>query len=242
MAAAMIVLLAPPARAQADTQVWGDLLLDRIKSQAWTFHLEIEPKGIVSKPADTPAWATIDVTPAAEFAPNRWFSLGGELHAGATKQSDDQNSTEITPRLGLRLHVLSGLAGEFSRERRPKHRVVLSTLIRAEWRNLYYSDDTPQSSTFRVRDRIDTQISLNRPRTTDDGAVYATSDVEFFWTHKDPPERFASKERIRAGLGYRHSLAWRFEALYVWDRSRDSADQGFTTAHNAIDIRVRRVW
>jgi hypothetical protein len=38
------------------------------------------------------------------------------------------------------------------------------------------------------------------------------------------------------------SFPWRFETLYVWDRSRDSANQGFTTAGHALDLRIRRVW
>jgi hypothetical protein len=148
----------------------------------------------------------------------------------------------VTPRIGVRLHLLANIADDFDKERHPRHRVALSTLIRAEWRNLFYSDDTPQSSTFRVRDRVDLQVALNRPRVNDQGAIYATSDVELFWTHTDPPERFANKERVRAGLGYRRSYAWNFEALYIWDRSRDAANQDFTTAHNAVDLRVRHIW
>jgi hypothetical protein len=38
------------------------------------------------------------------------------------------------------------------------------------------------------------------------------------------------------------SFPWRFETLYVWDRSRDSANQGLTTAGHALDLRIRRVW
>jgi hypothetical protein len=83
---------------------------------------------------------------------------------------------------------------------------------------------------------------FNRRKVTDDGALYESSDVEWFWTHHDPPERFASKQRIRAGLGYRFNYAWRAEALYVWDRARDSADAEFTRADSALDIRVSRVW
>jgi len=71
--------------------------------------------------------------------------------------------------------------------------------MRLEWRNLYYSDDTPQSSTLRVRDRIELEIPVNRLRTTDDGVIYASSDAEWFWTPTDPSEGYASKQRVRAG-------------------------------------------
>jgi hypothetical protein len=30
--------------------------------------------------------------------------------------------------------------------------------------------------------------------------------------------------------------------MYVWDRTRDSAEARFTSADSALDIRVRRVW
>jgi hypothetical protein len=65
---------------------------------------------------------------------------------------------------------------------------------------------------------------------------------KWFWTHHHPPERFANKQRVRAGVGYRWNYAWRLETLYVWDRSRDSAHSGFSTNDSAVDIRLRRVW
>ncbi len=239
---ALVLLPAAPVAAQADMQVWGALTLDWIKSHAWTMGLDVEPKALVSKPDDKPSWATLDVTPSVEWTPGNWLTLDGELHTGRTRQSNDVDTTEVTPRIGVRLHVLANIADDWSNERHPKHRVAVSTLIRAEWRNLFYSDSTPRSSTFRLRDRVETQVSLNKPTVAEDGAIYATSDIEFFWTDRDPPERFASKERIRAGVGYRRSYAWRFEALYIWDRSRDAADEEFTTNHDAVDVRVRYVW
>ena len=59
---------------------------------------------------------------------------------------------------------------------------------------------------------------------------------------QDLDERYASKQRVRAGIGHRRSHAWRVEALYIWDRSRQAATDGFTTSDYAIDVRVRRVW
>jgi hypothetical protein len=58
----------------------------------------------------------------------------------------------------------------------------------------------------------------------------------------EPDERFASKQRIRAGFGYRRSFKWRFEALYMWTRSRDTLEEGFKTDDNIIDIRIKRVF
>jgi hypothetical protein len=106
-------------------------------------------------------------------------------------QTDDLSSTEVTPRIGLRLHVLSNLRTELEEERRPRQRLT---------------------------------------------------DAEWFWPVDEPDERFPSTQRLRGGIGYRKSFAWRFEAPYVWDRSRDSANAGFTSSDQAFDLKVRRVW
>jgi hypothetical protein len=58
----------------------------------------------------------------------------------------------------------------------------------------------------------------------------------------DPLERFANRQRIRAGLGYHRNVRWRFEALYIWTRSRDTTDQDFTTSDNIVNLRVKRVF
>ena len=70
-------------------------------------------------------------------------------------------------------------------------------------RNLYYSDERASTSTLRVRDRIELEFPVNRVRTTGDGVIYAASDAEWFWSQTDPAERFANKQRVRAGLGRR---------------------------------------
>jgi hypothetical protein len=235
-------LFASPAAAQTDQQIWGELTLDWIKSHTLTFGVEVEPKVFVSKQPDEPGWATLDVTPKAEYARGKWFDIVGELHLGRTRQTDDQDSTEVTPRVGFRFHLLSNIVDDLSKERQSRRRLVLRNFARVEWRNLYYSDDTPQSSTVRYRDRVESLFPVNRTRVTDSGALYGSADVEWFWTHHDPPERFANKQRVRVGAGYRWNYAWRLETLYVWDRSRDSAESGFTTNDGAIDIRLRRVW
>jgi len=58
----------------------------------------------------------------------------------------------------------------------------------------------------------------------------------------DPAECFANKQRVRAGIGQRWNYSWRTEVLAVWDRSGDSAYDGFATADIAVDVRVTRDW
>ena len=235
-------LYASPAAAQTDKQLWGALAVDWIHNQTVTLSVDVEPRALVSKSSDEPGWSTLDVTPKAEFARGRWFDVVGELHLGRTRQTDQQDSWEVTPRIGLRFHVLSNVADDLRKERQPRRRLVLRNFVRVEWRNLYYSDNTPQSSTVRYRDRIEMLFPVNRSRIIDDGVLYGSADVEWFWSPQDVPERFANKQRVRAGMGYRWNYAWRLETLFVWDRSRDSAENDFSTVDSALDVRLRRVW
>jgi len=239
----LVALMAAPAAAgQAETQIWGDVTLNWIKSRQLTFGADFEPKALVSKPADVPGWATLDVTPSVEYSRGNWFDVVGELLVARTKQTDDLNSTEVTPRLGLRFHILSNLKNDLLKEKLPKRRLVVRDFLRFEWRNLYYSTGEPEQSSFRLRDRVELQYPVNRPRLTDDGAIYLLGDAEWFWTGQDVEERYASKQRVRGGIGHRRSQAWRVEAIYVWDRSRHAATDGFTVADSAVELRVRRVW
>jgi hypothetical protein len=223
--------------------VWADFKLQWVKSNQLALGLEVEPKLLVSKPSNDPGWATVDVTPSVELTRGNWVDLLGELLIARTKQTDHVDSTEFTPRLGLRFHLLSNLRDELFKERQPKRRLVIRDLVRFEWRNLYYSTDKSNSSTFRIRDRIEVEFPFNRQRVTDEGAVYAMSDGEWFWTSSNPPdERYASNKRVRAGVGDRISRTWCGEGLYIWDQSRDSIDNGFRTSDNVIQVTVRRVW
>jgi hypothetical protein len=139
------------------------------------------------------------------------------------------------------LDILSNVQDAIAEEKQPRRRLVLRDLVRVEWRNFHYSGDRPGSSTERVRNRVEVLFPMTRARITEDGATYLQADVEWFWTRDDLGDWFASEQRVRAGVGYRRSFTWRFDALYVWDRSRNSADEGVTTAYHAIDLGVRRV-
>jgi hypothetical protein len=243
LSALVVLLLAPSAGADEPTaQFWGNATLTWIVSRQLTMGVDIEPKALLSKPSDTPGWATLEATPSIEYTRGNWFDVVGELVTARTRQTDDLDTTEITPRLGFRFHILSNVANDLFKEKRPKHRLVIRDYLRFEWRHLYYSTDKPDSSTFRTRNRLELEYPLNRARVSDDGAFYLTGDVEVFRTVEELDERFASRERVRGGIGHRRSRAWRFEGLYVWDRSRKTATDGFTTADHAINLRVKRVW
>lgn len=237
-------LLAAPgaATAQANFQLWGNMTFDWIRSEQLAYELDFEPKVLIDPPPDRPGWRSLDTTGNVEYAWKRWLDLVGETAFGVTKQTDDVHSIEVTPRVGMRFHLFSRELRHHPRERAPSRRLVVRDLVRVESRNLFYSGDQASSFTVRFRNRLEFQLPLNRERVTDDGARYVLADWEWFIPLDDQEERFANKQRIRAGLGYRRSLDWRFEALYIWGRSRNTIEDGFTTSDNIINLRVKRVF
>jgi hypothetical protein len=250
LAALLSVLLASiVAEAQSNLQLWGDIVIDWQKRGLFEYVLDTEPKVLLAAPGGDPGWATIEVTPNVAYVATRWLDLTSELAAAYTAQTDDVHSVEVTPRVGVRLHLFSWavpvrVAGHVVRDRElpPKRRLVLRDYVRMEWRNLFYSDDTDDSSARRLRNRLELLFPLNRALVTDGGARYLLAEWEWFIPVSDVAERFANKQRIRAGLGWRRGREWRFEGLYVFDRSRNTIEEGFTTSAHAINLRMRRVY
>lgn len=240
---AMLFLSTHVAHAQATTQLWGNLTFDWVKSERLVYELDLEPKGLLSVPDGEPDWRNLDVTPNVEYSPKGWLDLVVDTTIGRTKQTDDVDTTEVTPRLGVRFHLFSRAQRFHPRERAPRRRIVVRDLVRVESRNFFYSGaETGSDSTVRFRNRLEFLVPLNKERITDDGARYLLADWESFIPLDDAEERFANRQRIRTGLGYRRNFNWRYEVLYIWTRSRNTIEKGFSTTENIIDIRVKRLF
>lgn len=245
LAGVLGLLLPSMARAQpANLQLWGNVTLDWVKSDRLTYELDFEPKVLVYAPEGEPAWRSLDVTPNVEYAAKGWLDLVAEVAAGYTKQNDDVNTVEVTPRVGVRFHLLSRTVPALHfREQAPRRRIVVRDLVRVESRQFFYTGSgSGSSSSVRFRNRLEFLVPLNKEKMTDDGARYFLADWEWFIPLDEPDERFASKQRVRTGIGYRRSFAWRFEVLYIWTRSRDTIDEGFSTSDNSINIRLKRLF
>jgi hypothetical protein len=236
------LLTAANASAQTNGQVWANITFDWVKRSGVTYEIDFEPKTLVSAPPEEPGWNNLDITPSVEHPVTNTLDLIGEMTLGRTKQTDDLDTTELTIRGGIRFHLLSRQRRVLLKETLPKRRLVIRDLVRVESRNFLYSNGDPSESTVRLRNRLELMWPLNRPNLGDDGAVSALSDWEWFVPFSDPTERFANRQRVRAGLTYRHSVSWRFAALYIWNRSRDTTAEPFTTAEHIVDVQVKRVW
>ena len=245
----LIVTAVPGAFAQTNLQLWGNVTLDWAKSARLVYELDLEPKVLLAAPEGEPGWRNLDVSPNVEYSAKRWLDLVGEATVGFTKQTDNVDSIELSPRVGLRFHIFSRhvptTGGVFGvRELPPRRRIVVRDLVRFESRNFIYTGDTdePNSFTTRFRNRLEFLVPLNKAELSNDEVRYFLADWEWFVPLGEPAERFANKQRIRTGLGFRRSFSWRFEILYVWTRSRDTVQEGFKTNDNSINIRLKRVF
>ncbi|MGH9369210.1 MAG: DUF2490 domain-containing protein [Thermoanaerobaculia bacterium] len=223
---------------EVTTQLWANVVLDYPKGDRSLFELDIEPKIQIS---GGDKWRNIDVSPLVEYYPSRWIDLVGEGTVGRTRQSEGVNTWEATPRLGFRLNILSNLREKVGQPHfAPLRRVRLTTLVRVEYRNFWYSDDTPSSHGWRFRTRVETRVGINREDLSRDRTLYGIADLEFFVPlGEDVRERYASKVRARAGLGYRFSYKWRAEALYIRDSHRETEEDPFATDSNILNLKMK---
>ena len=219
------------------TQIWANLTLGRTVSDRTYLELDIEPKWQVTSGEE---WRNIDFTPLAEYYPTSWLDLEAEGAVGHTRQRDGLDTLEVTPRVGARLHLFKRVVSGRKRERLPLTRVGLSTLLRLEWRNLFYSDDTPNRHEWRARLRLEGRLAISHETLSQDRTLYAIGDAEYFAPLSDDiPERYVNKVRARLGVGYLFSAATRLEFLYIRDWNRSSPDAAVTEETQAFDLRLK---
>jgi hypothetical protein len=233
----MCTLSSAPARAEPDGQLWGTATVGWLATNRLSFRVQFQP---TAQPADQPTFLSTDTTPRALYVVAPWLDVLGEIDFGTKNQSNEINSTSVTPRVGVQLHILSrilehGAGRGETREHQPKRRLDFRTLLRFEDQRENSSRDSPPSSSWRFRDRFQVAYPLNRPKTTSDGAIYLTTDTEAFVPLDGG---FINQFRVRSGFGYRPNFPWRFEALYIWTGERSHPAAPLVTNNHAFDLRV----
>ncbi len=224
-------------------QVWANLSLARPVSEKLYLEYDIEAAKLVS---GGDPWANIYGTALAEYYPNGFVDLTGELVTGFTEQSQAESSFEATVRLGIRLHLLmqfydSALLDGIRPERLSSQRFNIANLARIERRNFWY-DIRPNASDTRFRNRLEFKWAFNKKTLSADGLWYLLADAEWFvpLDDDDVEERFATKRRFRIGLGYRHSYHWRFGVLLMRDSVRETLEGQPERDAQMINFRVHR--
>jgi hypothetical protein len=113
--------------------------------------------------------------------------------------------------------------------------------MRIEQRNFWYSSDRPSSNDWRFRNRFELRFALNKANLATDGVWYLMADWEWFLplSGEQSAERFSTKNRVRAGAGYRWKYRWRFELLLQRDQDRDTLEDDFDIDAHVVDLRVK---
>lgn len=216
-------------------ELWGNVILDYPQGERWLVEADLEPKTLVS---GGEKWWNLDVTPLVEYYPSGWVDLVGETVFGHTRQTDEVDTNEVSPRIGFRLNLLDNLRERTKPHR--KRRLRLATLVRFENRNLWYSDGSPSQHGWRFRVRLEAKVGINRADFSKDRSLYGIFDVEgYVPLGEGVSERYASKVRARVGLGYRLRYQDRFEILYIRDWHRDSRDSSAQPTANVVDARFK---
>ena len=249
LALMLIAGVACPAAAQATAQLWSNVTVDWLQSERLTYEMDFEPKGdVYTAPGRTRA-VNLQVTSAVEYAPNGWFDLVGDLVGAYTHQNDGADTLELSPRIGVRLHIMSQIVQSRAarrgpeREKQPRRRLTVSTLMRLEQRNLFSGGGSGATGSWRFRDRGEVAYPLNRPKLTSDGAVYLSTDAEAFVpVGEHVAGGIVNQIRVRSGIGYRSSFAWRVQVLYMWTGARETASGALVPHSHAIDVRIKRVF
>jgi hypothetical protein len=235
-----LVSRAATANAQSADQLWGTGTVTWFASDRLQLRVQSEPKAQLIVPEGQPTFFSVDTTPRAVFVVAPWIDVLGEIDFGTTNQSNEVNTTSVTPRVGVQLYILSrilsgGGGGGADREPQSRLRPDFRSLLRFEDQRQKASTDSAFSSSWTFRYRFRVAYPLNRPKITSSGAVYVATDSEMF---VPLDEGFINQLRVRSGIGYRRSAPWRFETLYIWTGDRSRPSESIAVKNQALDVRV----
>jgi len=218
-------------------QIWGNLILGSMLNDDIHIEVDYEPKLQVS---GEERWANIDMTPLIEYYPNKWIDLTAEIVIGYTKQTNNINSIELSPRLGIRLNIFGNI-----RQHLPTYKYIqlerfnLSTLFRYEYRSLFFNDNSSEQQS-RLRARVETKTAFNHDDISHDDTYYLFADVEgYFNFGKEVEEVFSNKARLRLGPGYRYNYEHSFELLVIYDFAKNTIEGDARNDAYAINLRYK---
>lgn len=211
-------------RAQsASEQLWFEYMLNLPFANSFN----LENAFTYSTVTNDPKWRAFDYAPTVEWSINDRVDLMGAVTLSYTAQTESDNTLEIRPMLGTRIHFT------------PHKRILTRLLFRYEQRNFKNLETNEWTHVWRPRIRAESLIPINQSSYFKDKLWYGILDAEWFLTTDDVQERFANRFRLRTGIGYRLSYTWRFDFIYMLQESRNEVEDGFATSDNIFRFRVK---
>jgi hypothetical protein len=201
-------------------QIWANVIVDWRVAHPIMLEMDLEPKIQASA---GPEWWALYATPLVEWYTLSWLDLTLETALGYIREFPGGNAVEVTPRAGFRLRLIHD------------KQLSIGLLTRIEHKSLHYlesQNDDLDTSRFRLRSRLELRVGAD--------PIYGLTDGEVFVSlGKEPSERFASKVRVRTGVGYKFSQATALELLLISEWTRSNVPGAFEAEIAAIDLRLR---
>lgn len=212
-------------RAQSTTkQFWFEYMLNYPFANSFN----LENAFTYSTLLGDPKWSTYDFVPTLEWSVTAHIDLLAQTTLSYTNQTESYNTFEVRPALGTRIFFT------------PHKRIQTRLLLRLEQRNFKNLETGDWDQVYRPRARGEVIIPINKNSYFQDNLWYAMMDVEALFKVDDVAERFANRMRFRIGGGYRLNYNWRFEFLYMLQRSKDTIEDEFETADHVFRFRIKQ--
>lgn len=224
----VLILWLLPLCAVGQQKVNGQLWLDYIPNYAKgknSFEAEVSYQTLLSKQGK---WRSINLTPSYERHIFKYLDLITAIPLSYTQQNEATNTAEVRLTLGTRWHLT------------PDSRIQTRLLLRWEHRSLRDFGKEGWEKSNRSRIRAEVIIPLNRNSYSSDDMWYIQTDMEgFIVVDENVSERFANRTRNRLAIGYRLNYHMRFEAMYMYQRSRNQLEEGFDSVDHIIRLRFK---
>jgi len=210
-------------QAQTNKQLWYEYMLN----YPFAHSFNLENAFTYSTVIGQPKWQAFDYNATLEYSVHPNIDLIGAGLVSYTQQTEAENTLELRPTLGAKVHFT------------PNRRIQTRLLLRLEQRNFKNLETNTWERVMRPRVRGEVVIPINQVSIFKDNLWYGIMDAEFLFTQTDVQERFANRFRLRVGAGYRLSYSNRFELLYMYQQSRDAIDETFSSSDNVIRVRFK---
>ena len=173
-------------------------------------------------------WDKIGIQPAVDFRVARWADLLTQVQVDYVYQAANINTAEIRPAVGIRLYYV------------PTSRVVLRNRTLLEFRGLIYLVGDTSSTSWRLRDRIETRVAINHAAFDSNRLLYLIADLEGLLNPEHPPdERFLDRFILTIGLGFRFDYTWRVEAGWQGQEALNTTRPGDPkSVVNVLQVRL----
>lgn len=223
-AASSLCLLTRECKAQGQ-QLWLDYQVDYPFANQYLFEVTASYQ---TNTWSNNNWRNYSLTPTFEWQWFEFLDVLANVPIAYTVQTDDYNSFELDPSLGVRYHVTQN------------KRITSQVVFKVEERVFRNNAEDKWQTSNRMRLKGEILVSLNGPTLFQDNLWWTILDYEeFFVTDQQVDERFANRRRGRLGLGYRLNYRNRFELIYTLQSSRDEIEGDFNRLDNVLQLRYK---